>query len=84
MIGKTGEDGIRTVMKSLRFRSYEMPSYKNPFRSSKYFASQSAHFVPNNVFFKSYCFENGGHRRSVSDLTCVDSILDTQHVCSDA
>jgi len=78
------EESNRTVMKSFRFRSYEITSYKNPFRSSKYFASQFAHFVPNNVLFKSYGFETGDHRLSVSDLICVGNILDMQHVWSDA
>ena len=57
-----------------------MTSYKNPFRSCKYFDSQFAHLVPNNVFCKSYGFETGGDRHSVSDLTGFDSILDLQHV----
>jgi hypothetical protein len=80
VMGKTDEGNIRAVLKSFLFRSYEMTSYKNPFLSSKYFASQFALFVPSNVFCKSYGFETGGDSRSVSDLTCLDSILDLQHV----
>jgi hypothetical protein len=56
---------------------------KSPFLSSKYFASQFAHFGPSNVFCKSYGFETEGDSRSVSDLTCIDGILGSQHVWND-
>jgi hypothetical protein len=77
---ETSAGSIRAVIKSFRFRNYDFPSYKNSFHSSKYFASQFEHFVPSNVFCKSNGFETGGDRCSVSDLTCVDSILYLQHM----
>jgi hypothetical protein len=62
----TSEGSIRAVKKSVRFRSYEMTSFKNSFHPSTYIASQLGHFVPNNVFCKSYGIETGGDRYSVS------------------